>query len=116
MPTALAKRIAARARSDWQLVRRARLLALIFVVAGSLDIVSTNAALAAGHIEGNPLIGGLQDSLGAWWALPKYLFHVALAGLILWIPSRRMLKTAVAVNLAYFAIVLNNFYIVGWPF
>jgi len=116
MPTALAKRIAARARSDWRLVRWARLLALIFVVTGSLDIVSTNVALAAGHIEGNPLVGSLQDSLGAWWALPKYLFHLALAMLILWIPSRRMLKTAAAVNLVYVAIVLHNFYVVGWRF
>ena len=116
MPTALAKRIATRARSDGRLVRRARLLALIFVIAGSLDVVSTNAALAAGHIEANPLVEGLRESLGAWWALPKYVFHVGLAWLILWIPSRRMLKTALAVNLGYLAIVLNNFHIADWQF
>jgi len=114
VPTALARKIAARARSDGQLVRWARLLALVFVIAGSLDIVSTNAAVAAGHVEGNPLVGSLQDSLGPWWALPKYLFHVVLAALILWIPSPRMLKVAAAVNLVYLAIVLNNFHIAGW--
>ena len=114
MPTDLARRIAARARSDQQLVRWARFLALVFVVAGSLDIVSTNAALAAGHIEGNPLVESLQSSLGPWWAVPKTLFHVGLACLILWIPSRRMLKTAALVNLGYVAIVLHNFYTTGW--
>jgi hypothetical protein len=110
----LASRIAANARANQRLVHWGRILALVFVVVGSLDVVSTNAALAAGHLEGNPLVGSLQASLGPWWALPKVAFHLALAYLILWIPSRRTLRTAVFVNLGYGALVANNFYIAGW--
>ena len=50
--------------------RLARSLALLFVVMGSLDVVSTNAGLAAGYAEGNSVMRLMQEQLGAWWAAP----------------------------------------------
>ena len=109
-----AQRIARRARDNARLVCCGRVLAAGLVIVGSLDVVSTNAALAVGHVEGNPLLQSLQADMGAWWALPKLVFHLALASLILWTPSVRTLAVAGLVNAAYVLLVLNNFYFAGW--
>ena len=84
------------------------------VIMGGLDLVSTNAALAAGHFEGNPLLRSIQSDLGFWWSLPKMAFHLALAYLVLWIPSKRMLATGAVVSVAYVLLVANNLYLAGW--
>ncbi len=51
-----AKRIALRSRNNERLMHWGRVLAAALVIIGGLDIVSTNAALAAGQIEANPLV------------------------------------------------------------
>jgi hypothetical protein len=84
------------------------------VLVGGLDLLSTNAALAAGHLEGNPLLRSLQMDLGVWWSLPKMAFHLALAYLVLWLPSKRMLATGAVVSVAYVLMVANNLYWAGW--
>ncbi len=111
----LAKRISLRSRNNVRLRYWGRVLAAVFVVIGGLDIISTNAALAAGHFEGNPLIRSLQADMGSWWSLPKMAFHLLLAYLILWIPSKRMLATGSLVSAAYLLLLVNNFYFAGWP-
>jgi hypothetical protein len=110
----LAKSIALRSRTNERLRYWGRVLAAVFVVIGGLDIVSTNAALAAGQFEGNPLIRWLQADMGPWWSLPKMAFHLLLAYLILWIPSKRMLATGSLVSAAYLLLLANNFYLAGW--
>ena len=110
----LAKRISLRSRNNMRLRYWGRVLATVFVIIGGLDVISTNAALATGHIEGNPLIRSLQADLGSWWSLPKMALHLFLAYLILWIPSKRMLATGSLVSAAYFLLLLNNFYFAGW--
>ncbi len=111
----LAKRISLRSRNNVRLRYWGRVLAAVFVVIGGLDIISTNAALAAGHFEGNPLVRSLQADMGSWWSLPKMAFHLLLAYLILWIPSKRMLATGSLVSAAYLLLLVNNFYFAGWP-
>ncbi len=111
----LAKSIALRSRKNARLRYWGRVLAAVFVVIGGLDIVSTNAALAAGHFEGNPVMRWLQADMGSWWSLPKMAFHLSMAYLILWIPSRRMLATGSLVSAAYILLLVNNFYWAGWP-
>ena len=110
----LAKRIALRSRSDRQLSYWGRALAAVVVILGGLDVVSTNAALAAGQVEGNFLVRSLQDDMGSLWSLPKMGFHLVLAYLVLWIPSKRMLATGAVVSLAYVLLVANNLYLAGW--
>ena len=90
------------------------MLSLFLVVVAGFDVVSTNAALAAGHVEGNPLVKEVQTHLGVWWSAPKIGFHLMLALLILWLPSRRMVSMARIVVFGYLAIVFNNFYFAGW--
>jgi hypothetical protein len=51
----LARRIAYNSRNNERLRSWGRILALSIVVMGGLDLVSTNAALASGQLEGNPL-------------------------------------------------------------
>jgi len=92
----------------------ARMLATFFIVVAGLDIVSTNAALVAGQVEGNLLIREIQTHLGAWWSVPKVLFHLILAFLILWHPSRKMIAIARVVVVGYLAIFINNSYFAGW--
>ncbi len=111
----LAKRISLRSRNNMRLRYWGRVLAAVFVVIGGLDIISTNAALAAGPFEGNPLVRSLQADMGTWWSLPKMAFHLLLAYLILWIPSKRMLATGSLVSAAYLLLLVNNFYFAGWP-
>ncbi len=111
----LAKRIALESRNNERLKRWGRVLAAALVIIGGLDIVSTNAALAIGQTEANPLLRSLQADMGSWWSLPKMAFHLVLAYLVLWIPSKRMLATGAVVSAAYILLVANNFYLAGWP-
>ncbi len=111
----LAKRISLRSRNNLRLRYLGRVLAAVFVIIGGLDVVSTNAALGAGHFEGNPLVRSLQADMGTWWSLPKMAFHLLLAYLILWIPSKRMLAIGSLVSAAYLLLLVNNFYFAGWP-
>ncbi len=111
----LAKRVSLRSRRNSRLRYWGRVLATVFVVIGGLDVVSTNAAIAAGHFEGNPLVRSLQADMGTWWSLPKMAFHLSLAYLILWIPSKRMLAIGSLVSAAYLVLLVNNFYLAGWP-
>jgi hypothetical protein len=41
-------------------------------------------------------------------------FHLALAYLVLWIPSRRMLATGAVVSVGYVLLIANNFHLAGW--
>jgi hypothetical protein len=87
---------------------------LAIVIVGGLDLISTNVALAAGQLEGNPLLRSIQLDLGLWWSLPKMAFHLVLAYLVLWIPSKRMLATGAVVSMAYVLLVANNLHLAGW--
>ncbi len=110
----LARRIAFASRNNHRLRRWGRVLALTMVIVGGLDLVSTNAALATGQLEGNPLLRSMQLDMGLWWSLPKMMFHLALAYLVLWIPSRRMLATGAVVSVVYGLLIANNFHMAGW--
>lgn len=92
----------------------ARCLAIFLVVVAGFDVVSTNVALAAGHVEGNLLVREVQAHLGEWWSAPKVALHLALGLLLLWLPSRKMISMARFVVVGYCAIILNNFYFAGW--
>lgn len=110
----LAKRIAHQSRNNKKLRYWGRLLALAVVIMGGLDLISTNAALAVGQLEANPLLRSIQGDMGYWWSIPKMAFHLALAYLVLWIPSRRMLATGAVVSVAYVLLIANNFHLAGW--
>jgi len=112
----LAMHIAIKSRNNRRLRNWGRVLALTMVIVGGMDLVSTNAALAVGQVESNPLLRSMQSDLGPWWSLPKMAFHLALAYLVLWIPSKRMLATGAVVSAAYILLVANNLYLAGWPF
>ena len=110
----LAKRIAHTSRNNHRLRSWGRVLALAVVIMGGLDVVSTNAALAAGQLEGNPLLRSMQIDMGYWWSIPKMAFHLALAYLVLWIPSKRMLATGAVVSVGYVLLIANNLHLAGW--
>ncbi len=105
----LANRNAAELRGVPWRTRLARVLAFLFVVLGSLDVVSTNIAQAAGFTEANPVMRLMQEQLGIWWALPKIAVHLAMASAILWLPTRKLLSAAGAMTVLYIAIVVHNF-------
>ena len=108
-------KIASKVRNyNGRFVRAAWILALFIVVVAGIDVISTNAAIAVGHTEGNPVVKDLQDNLGVWWSAPKIGFHLLLALLVLWLPSRKMVSMARVVVGGYLAIIFNNFYFAGW--
>jgi hypothetical protein len=92
----------------------ARLIALMIVVVGVLDVISTNASLAAGGSETNALIAAFMTQLGSWWFLPKMAVHFLVALFVLWLPSRRLLRNAQVCVAAYALIIATNFYIADW--
>ena len=102
-----------RARRDDSLKQTAYALAFLVLIAGGFDIVSTNAALETGNVEGNPIVQFIFSMTGQWWTIPKILFHFILACAILWLPSRRMIFSARLVVIGYIAIAANNFYFAG---
>jgi len=90
------------------------LVAFLLVLVGILDVLSTNASLAAGNVETNPLVAALLRELGGWWFVPKLAVHVSLAVLVLWVPSRGMIRKAGAGIALYAAIIASNFHLAGW--
>jgi hypothetical protein len=101
-------------RDNTHRARIARFWFFLFIAVAVFDVLSTNAALAAGHVEANLVVRELQSSLGAWWPVPKMAFHLALGVLILWLPSRKMISMARLVVVGYIAIITNNLYFAGW--
>ncbi len=86
-------------------------LAALLLIAGGMDTASTNVALAAGFVEGNPFVGSMQTTFGSLWIMPKIALHLATAYLVLWLPSRRMIRCARLVVAGYAVIVFNNLWI-----
>lgn len=107
------QRKAARTRRIIPVRNTAFFLAFLILVAGGFDLASTNVALAAGQIEGNPVVRMVMSEAGQWWSVPKMAFHLVLAFSILLLPSRRMICTARIVVAGYIAIAMNNFYLAG---
>lgn len=99
----------ARCRKIRASVLTCQVLAVLLILMGVLDVISTNAFLNVGHIEANPIIAAIQDQFGSFWFIPKLAVHVALAAFVLWLPSRRMIWNARAGIAAYLVIVFSNF-------
>jgi hypothetical protein len=92
----------------------ARLIALLIVVVGILDVISTNASIAAGGAETNGLVLAFMTELGFWWFLPKMAIHILVAAFILWLPSKPLLWKARVCVAIYTMIIASNFYIADW--
>ena len=92
----------------------ALLLATMLVFVGVLDVISTNAALAMGNTEANPVVAAFQRHWGVWWFVPKLSIHIALAMVVLWLPSRRMIRNARAGIILYAAVIIGNFHGANW--
>lgn len=101
-------------RQDQRLVLTARVLAALIVLVGILDVVSTNAALAAGYMESNVLIAAIQATWGIWWFVPKLAVHGALAAFVLWLPSKRMIWNARAGIMIYAVVIAANMHVADW--
>lgn len=101
-------------RQDQGLVFTARVLAGLIVLVGILDVVSTNASLAAGNVESNVLIAAIQQAWGVWWFVPKLAVHMALALFVLWLPSKRMIWNARAGIMIYALIIASNMHFADW--
>ncbi len=107
------RRAALCARSNVDLARWGRVLALFLLMLGGLDAASTNVALAAGHFESNPLMRFLQADMSFWWSFPKMGGHLAIAFLILWFPCKRVLASATMLSALYVLLVINNAVVVN---
>ena len=110
------RQAALHARSNEQLMRWARVLALFLVILGGLDAASTNMALAAGQIESNPLVRSLQGGMNLLWLVPKMTAHLAIAFLVLWFPCKRVLASGTMLGALYILLVLNNAVVVNVSF
>ena len=104
----------AQCRGDRVIRGTALLVAALLILVGILDVISTNASLAVGNAEENPLVAALMRDWGVWWFVPKVAIHVALAALVLWLPSRGMLQKASAGVMLYAVIIVSNFHVAGW--
>ncbi|MEM9725112.1 MAG: DUF5658 family protein [Pseudomonadota bacterium] len=87
----------------------AHFLAVLVVVMGGLDCISTELALSTGRaIEANPLVRWLQEALGPWWVAPKMAIHAVLAFAVIAIPTRLALWSTAGVTALTTAAALNN--------
>jgi hypothetical protein len=98
-------------RRDSRLRMAAQLVALLIVVVGILDVVSTNASIAAGGMETNAIVASLMTQLGVWWFVPKLAVHFLVALFVLMLPSKRLLWKARACVMVYTVIIAANFYV-----
>ena len=108
------RRAALCARHNVDLARWGRVLALFLLILGGMDAASTNVALATGHIESNPIMRSLQMDMSFWWSFPKMGAHLAIAFLILWFPSKRVLASGTMLSALYVLLVINNAVLVSW--
>lgn len=105
--------MSAHSNSQVSLSPWAPIVAFAVIVVGILDAVSTNAGLLAGAVEINPLMAYAQESLGAWWVLPKLGLQLLVASIVLMRPAR-MVFACVGIVVAYNAlVVMNNFALAG---
>ena len=104
----------ARCRADRAFHGTALLLATLILFVGVFDVVSTNASLAAGNMEANGIVASFQKNWGELWFIPKLLAHVAMALLIVWLPSRRMIRNARVGVAVYAVIIATNFHFADW--
>ena len=93
---------------------RTLLLATLIVFVGVFDVVSTNASLAAGNTEANSIVASFQQNWGGLWFIPKLLIHMTLALLVVWLPSRRMIRNARIGVAIYAVIIAANFHLADW--
>lgn len=104
--------LAREARERPGLVRWSFWLAVVLVIVGFLDVISTDIALATGGArEANPVVRGLMDVLGPFWVVPKMVLHVVLGYMVVWYPNRPTLATMSAVAGLVLAAAINNFII-----
>ena len=101
----------ARRRRDAKLRLTAQFLALLIVVVGILDVISTNASLAAGGTETNALILSFMTELGEYWYVPKLAIHLIVAAFLMWLPSRQLVWKARVCIAIYTVIIAVNFYV-----
>ena len=103
-----------RCRGDKRLMVPAGVLAVLIVVIGIFDVISTNVTLAAGNRESNPLVLWVQHHLEEWWFIPKITVHFLLAIVILWLPTQRMIWNARIGVVIYTLVVAHNFHLAAW--
>ena len=104
----------ARCRADNTLHGTTLLLATLLVFVGVYDVVSTNASLAAGNAEANGIVASFQEKWGDLWFIPKLVAHMAMAMVIVWLPSRRMIRNARVGVAIYAVIIAANFHLADW--
>lgn len=86
--------------------------AVLTIVAGVLDALSTELALATGHAyEANPVVRGLQELGGLFWIVPKMAAHGLLAYVLVRYPNIWTIGLLGGLALATLAVALNNFQI-----
>jgi H+/Cl- antiporter ClcA len=100
-----------RCRADRHLLVTAGVLSVLIVVIGIFDVISTNVTIAAGNTESNPLVLWVQHHLDEWWFIPKITVHFLLALVILWLPTRRMIRNARIGVVLYTLVVAHNFHL-----
>lgn len=85
-------------------------IAALIILVGAFDVVSSNAVLGAGSgYEINPLLRWTQSNWGAWWFVPKMLFHATVAAMVMWFPNRVVLMLVSPVVFLTAFVVWNNF-------
>jgi uncharacterized protein DUF5658 len=85
-----------------------RISALAIAAGQAIDIATTNAALAAGDAELNPLMRLSMSNLGSLWWLPKAAIAVFILAYVFsrrMPPPRRRVVALAAIALAMSAIV-----------
>lgn len=104
----------AKCRADHRYHGTALLLATLMIFVGVYDVVSTNASLAVGSAEANGIVATFQEKWGYLWFIPKLVIHVAIAMVIVWLPSRRMIRNARVGVAIYAVIIATNFHLADW--
>lgn len=84
-------------------------LAIVIVIAGFCDVISTDLALSTGTArEANPVIRMVQDLLGPLWVAPKMALHGVLGYMVMWFPDRATLVAMSLVTGVVFLASINN--------
>jgi hypothetical protein len=105
---------AARSRAERLLLWAAGASVLLYNAVGTLDILSTHAAVSRGVAEeANPLLRAAMTHLGPNWVGAKLFLQLVISGMVLWFPHRVVLGIFLGAIAFNAGVVWSNFRIAG---
>jgi hypothetical protein len=80
------------------------IIAILIVLVGIADVVTTKSALARGAVETNPVIRWMMSKFGGGWVVWKILFHFIVA--VIYVLAATLWWAVASIMAAVFIVII----------